>query len=527
MQKYLILFNTLKYMKSKQILYRIYYVLRNKFRKATKFSYNYSIPSISTELKLDKSIASYKSVSNDSFNFLNLSLEFKDKIDWNTLKHGKLWVYNLNYFEFLNQDGMNKDDGLSLINDYIENINTSTEGLEPFPISLRSLNWIKFLTTHKVKNQKIDDCLYSQCQILIDNLEYHLLGNHLLENGFSLLFGAYYFEDIKFYKKAKQILIAELDEQILSDGSHFELTPMYHQLMMFRVLDCLNLVLNNSIFDKELQCFLRDKAKVMCSWLKEISYKDGGIAHFNDSTDGVAPTSNMLFEYCDRLDIIVDKLPLGDCGYRSFEGNDFELKVDVGEIGPSYIPGHAHSDTFNFELRVNEKPFIVDTGISTYESNARRLDERKTSSHNTVMIDDIDQSQVWSSFRVGNRAHIIDFNAGNDFVEAVHDGYENIGIKHKREFKISDTCIDINDFIIGDLYNNYEKTAFIHFHPDILDMELKDAKLTIKNIILTIKGSKKMQLDDYMFAYGFNKLKYAKVLKITFKDKLFVNISFI
>ena len=81
--------------------------------------------------------------------------------------------------------------------------------------------------------------------ILLDNLEYHLLGNHLLENGFSLLFGAYYFQDENLYKKAKEILEKELNEQILDDGAHFELSPMYHQLMLFRVLDCINLVKHN------------------------------------------------------------------------------------------------------------------------------------------------------------------------------------------------------------------------------------------------------------------------------------------
>lgn len=35
-------------------------------------------------------------------------------------------------------------------------------------------------------------------------------------------------------------------------------------------------------------------------------------------------------------------------------------------IGPDYIPGHAHADTFNYELRIDGVPFIVDTGISTY-----------------------------------------------------------------------------------------------------------------------------------------------------------------
>ena len=83
--------------------------------------------------------------------------------------------------------------------------------------------------------------------------------------------------------------------------------------------------------------------------------------------------------------------------------------IDFGKIGPSYQPGHAHSDTFNFELIKNGNPFIVDTGVSTYEKNERRQIERSTSSHNTITIGDYEQSEVWGGFRVAKRAKILSF----------------------------------------------------------------------------------------------------------------------
>ena len=47
--------------------------------------------------------------------------------------------------------------------------------------------------------------------------------------------------------------------------------------------------------------------------------------------------------------------------------DNYELFIDVGNIGPDYQPAHAHSDTFNFELIKGDNPIFVDTGISTYE----------------------------------------------------------------------------------------------------------------------------------------------------------------
>ncbi len=514
-------------MKAKQINYRLFYMLRAKYRKLSKFSPVYSILSQTNDLVLRPSLASYESVSSDeTFTFLNVTHQFESSIDWNYLGHGKLWAYNLNYFDFLQQEGMTKEIGLSFIERFIDDIERNKEGLEPFPISLRGINWVKFVTYHDIQNTKLNDALYAQYMMLMDHLEYHLLGNHLLENGFSLLFGAYYFNDQKFYAKAKEILTSELKEQILEDGAHFELTPMYHQIMFYRVLDCLNLVTNNTLFDRELEEMLRAYAIKMRSWLVQISYEDGTIPHFNDSTDGIAPTSTMLFAYATQLGIKVDTLlPLSESGYRKIDKQGYALRVDVGEIGPSYIPGHAHSDTLNFELQVDSQPFIVDTGISTYESNERRVEERRTKAHNTVEINGLDQSQVWSSFRVANRAHIIDLKEEDDVITASHDGYADIGIFHQRSFKIADDVVQIRDLCSSD--NNKRQTcnAYLHFHPKVGEIKIMQDKIECEGVTLMIKGSKNFQLDDYMFANGFNKLLNAKVLKITFTDELLVNIE--
>src|SRR5699024_9499842 len=125
---------------------------------------------------------------------------FRDSIDWNYNKYGKLWAYNLNYFDYLQQSDITKEQGLELIHDFIDQIEDNREGLEPYPISLRGINWIVFLSRHGVEDAGIDASLYAQYQILLDNLEYHVDGNHLLENGCSLLFGACYFQDDQLWK---------------------------------------------------------------------------------------------------------------------------------------------------------------------------------------------------------------------------------------------------------------------------------------------------------------------------------------
>ncbi|HIP12201.1 MAG TPA: alginate lyase family protein [Arcobacter sp.] len=510
LSSYIRLFNTVKYLKPKQINYRLYYFARKRVRTALGKKYIFSKSTNVQTLKLQKSIHIADCYfGNQKFSFLNLEATFETTIDWNYAKHGKLWTYNLTYFDYLSQD--NQTDNILLIESFIDNIEDIKDGLEPFPISLRAINWVKYLSSQQIKNQKIDNSLYAQYYILLDNLEYHLLGNHLLENGFSLLFGAYYFQDEVLYKKAKEILEEELEEQILEDGAHFELSPMYHQIMLFRVLDCINLLRNNKWQENGLESFLGHKSELMLSWLKEMTYVNGDIPLLNDSTNGIAPKSAQLFEYAKSLGLSIKKLSLSSSGYRKVSNENYECILDIGHIGADYIPGHAHADTFNFELRVGGKPFIVDTGLSTYETNERRTLERSTASHNTVAVNGQNQSDVWGGFRVANRANIIYIEEGESFVNATHDGYKKDKILHTRKWNFDYQKVDIEDT----LSEVSEAIAKFHFHPSVNKEEIVK-KLRVNN--------KNFTVSTYSYALGFNNLRDAFVLEIPFEKDLKVSI---
>ncbi|MCF6244519.1 MAG: heparinase II/III family protein [Sulfurovum sp.] len=512
--KLILLFNTIKYLKPTQIYYRIFYVARNKIRKVAGFTYPLEVEATSTDLALEPSIVSYSSYENNRFTFLNFSTIFDKEIDWNYKKHGKLWTYNLTYFDYLFQENMTKETGLMLMNDFIDNSHTHKDALEPFPIALRGINWIKFLVKYQTKDAKIDNSLYAQYKILVDNLEYHLLGNHLLENGFSLLFAAYYFQDPLFYAKAKKILTQELEEQILSDGAHFELSPMYHQIMLFRVLDCINLVTNNNYMNKEMETLLVTKAKRMLAWLKNITFEGGEIPLFNDSTKAIAPTTSELLMYAKRLNIdYPEDVVLNESGYRKIKRDRYECIVDVGKIGPDYIPGHAHADTFSFELYIDSKPFIVDTGLSTYETNERRFDERSTSAHNTVEVSEKNSSNVWGGFRVAERSKITYLEEKDNKITATHDGYKKkMDILHTRYWAFEMDKITIKD----NLSKNAISVARLHFHPDITEPMIQNS-VSIQNNAYKIK--------EYKYADEFNKCTKALVMEIELEKEVEVKIK--
>ena len=464
-------------------------------------------------------------IEKTKFNFLNIEKDFNQEIDWNCKELGMLWAFNINYFDFLNQQTIDVKDGIRLIKDYISKDSLLKVGKASYPISLRGINWVKFLAKNKISDHKIDQALYNHYQILLCNPEYHLLGNHLLENGFSFLFGAYYFKDELMYKQALIILKTELIEQTLKDGGHFELSPMYHQTILFRVLDCIQLLKLNLWKNDDLLSFLESIASRMASWLKEVTFDNGDIPMVNDSSFGIAPSTEELLYYGERLRIQPKDTKLSDSGYRMFKNKKFELFVDIGHVGASYQPAHAHSDTFNFILYVDKQPVVVDTGVSTYEKNALRQSERSTSSHNTVKIGNTEQTQVWGGFRVAKRAKIISLSE-EDGLEATHNGYKNLGVEHTRKFDMHTNTIFIKDSFSKK--TKEQQIAYFHLHPTINDISIEDSRVCIgdKKIELNFTGGNVLvERVNYRFAAGFNKTQEGIKLKVLFQSTLETTIQ--
>jgi len=358
--------------------------------------------------------------------------------------------------------------------------------------------------------------------MLLDNIEYHLMGNHLMENGCSLLFGGIYFSDDELREKGREILINELNEQILEDGGHFERSPMYHQILLYRLMDCYNMLAVDIRKDETFKKFLKQVIERMLGWLQMVTFNDGSVPRVNDTVLGIAPKSEQLFGYARQLGIELPTVVLGESGYRMIKKNNFELFIDVGEIGPDYIPGHAHSDTLSFVLHINECPFIVDTGISTYEESERRITERSTAAHNTVIVNGEEQTEVWKSFRVGRRAHITDLNEGSNFITAEHDGFKHVGIRHTRRFEWNKNKLHINDLISGKV--DADAAAYFHFHPSVKVNKTENGVIANKGR-LTFDGHNQFRISTYHFAEEFNILKSALVVEVHFNKSLETTIS--
>jgi len=512
-------------LKPVQVRYQLLYRMPSGTRRIKRFRYRSSMAVTSSPVKLRPWIPKPLAADGNTFSFLNREMDMGTRIRWDEAANGKLWTYHLNYMDYLLQKGMTTEEGTRYIMEFIRDFPGNGTGKEPYPISLRGINWIKFLMAHQIRDRLIDHSLFTQYRMLKNHPEYHLMGNHLLENGLSLLFGSVYFRDQGLYALAGKILAAELPEQVLSDGAHFELSPMYHQVILDRLLDGINLLKHNPVFDDQgpLLALMTEKASLMLGWLERIIFSDGTIPLFNDSTFGIAPSTSDLYAYAERLQIPVRKTRLGQSGYRAVNFNKYEIRLDVGEVGPTYQPGHAHADTLNFELYHRGKPLIVDTGTSTYEKNSRRMLERGTAPHNTVQVDGLNSSEVWGGFRVARRASIVHLREEENTIEADHDGYSRLGVTHHRRFHFDPDHIQITDKLSGS--SRHEGTARLHFHPSV-QPEIEDHMVRFQGGTISFNGAKQVSLATFHYAPQFNTLLPAKAVEITFSGKLSTTITF-
>lgn len=479
------LFYTVRDLEKTQIVYQLLIRVRKP-----KFLYS-TAPLHQTVCLKTEFIDKYTILQDDSFSFLNLNHQFSD---WNYDGNGALFAYNQNYFDFINQKDISVDDACKWIDKFIEEIPTINQGLDPYPIALRGINWVKFFTIHpECISREREDSLWSQLKLLEKKLEYHLLGNHLLEDAFSLYIGAVYFEDAKLLKKAEKLLCEQLKEQTLNDGGHYEQSPMYHCILLDRLLDCINFRRTD---------LLVAYAQKQIGWLKSICYSDGSFPLLNDSAFGIAPTPAQILDYAIRLGIDNEPTPLSDSGYRKMSGGGIEAIIDIGSIKASYQPGHSHADTFNFELRIDGKPFVVDTGISTYEKNARRQYERGTMAHNCVVVDGKNSSEVWGGFRVGKRAKVTILEDSPTYVKAYHSGYKK---KCYRTFSMVDGRFIVEDQFEGDAI------SYLHLPADV-DLD----RIKIENSLsIEIKNGKASKEYNTFYDILILEIHFCNYLKIS------------
>ena len=464
----LVYWHTVRYLRISQILWRLWYRIynptidcRNPPQARERYAY------WQTHVTRDYSLLSPQRVR-----FLNVEADISSENIWNDWGKSKLWLYNLHYFDDLNAINavVRVDWHRVLIERWVsENPPGVGNGWEPYPTSLRVVNWIKWLASGNAPTPLMQQSLATQVRWLEKKLEFHILGNHLLANAKALCFAGLYFfgeEADRWWARGLRILQDQLKEQILSDGGHFELSPMYHLIVLEDLLDIVQLC---RIYERPAPRFLTVALPRMCFWSQVMRHPDGEIPFFNDATFGVAGTPGELDSYASDFGVITKKLVsprqyLPSSGYLKISDRGATLFADLAAVGPDYLPGHAHADTLSFELSLGLRRVVVNGGTSVYGTDHERQRQRATTAHSTVTIDGESSSEVWGGFRVARRARVEQVKVSDGqrlWASGAHDGYKRFSGSpvHHREWRFAENSLEVVDEITG----NGEHAVDINF----------------------------------------------------------------
>lgn len=358
------------------------------------------------------------------FSFAGTQLPWED-IDLLGHNVSDLWTFHLHYFAEAPSLAQQDDLSVRVLHEWVdrwigEACFPQSPGWHPYPTSVRIENWLlaaAVLASHGKPRQRstlqlIMKYLPQQLEYLSRRTEDHLSGNHLVRNALALWVGGSVLRvhgAEKWRKIGGKLLEDTASSQVLSDGMHYERSPMYHG-------EVLRAYLIASFLDEPGSGSLQAVQDVIPRMLKvmvDMQAPDGHYCRFNDSADGVVPPPIALRKLASRLGWPVPEpakgittLPASGYGvYRGTEDGCF-LVFDFGRPGASEQPGHVHCDALSIELFLGDSPFFVNSGVSGYGGEALRVLQRSTAGHNTVVIDQRNQSEIWSTFRTGRMAHV-------------------------------------------------------------------------------------------------------------------------
>ena len=427
------------------------------------------------------------------FTFLNQCRHLGNgRVEWEAHGMPRLWQYQLHYADYVRtlahgarcSESAWAGRALELIEDWIAaNPPGRRPGWEPYPLSLRAVNWcaaLAMLATGAVGEREtaIAASLAAQGRFLARHLEWHLGGNHLLKNAKALILLGVALdcpEAPAWRARGMRILLAEVRRQVLADGGHYERSPLYHGIVMEDLLDVLALAAGHrgALLADGARAALRDAARRMAAWLARMRHPDGGLPLFNDCVLSGDPQPAELLAYSAR---VLEEEPaaggtvaLSTSGYYVLERGAGRAIVDCGAVGPDELPAHAHADTLSFELSWAGRRVVVDGGTAGYALDDLRRYLRSTAAHNTVRVDEVEQSEVWASHRVGRRARptgarIVEAGSHLAFAGA-HDGYARLGVMHHRHVVATDDLWVVVDELRGRGRHRFE--SFLHLHPDL------------------------------------------------------------
>lgn len=361
-------------------------------------------------------------------------------------------------------------------------------------VALRALNWaiaadvINDGDDGRTPLTAVYASIFAHGHFIERHLEnkYEVTSNHFLSNVVGLYAVGVLFRDLpsgrRWLARCREWLETEMRVQVLDDGADYESSVPYHRLVTelflsgWRLAECEG---------QPLSAAYRGKLETMVEFFEAVLRPGGLMPQIGDADDGRVQIASDYGQWCPQdgrhlvaaasavlhrrpavaLDqwaeweaawwgaslpaetIVtqdVDRL-FPDAGLAVIKHGSTCLLVTNARVGTNGFGNHKHNDLLSFEFVDRGIPLIVDPGSYVYTSNpAERNRFRATASHNTVVIDGVEQNEfkdewLFRMFEKAKPQHLsFEVAGGKAAYRGSHDGYERLPspVTHERSFTL-------------------------------------------------------------------------------------------
>lgn len=408
---------------------------------------------------------------------LSLTAPVGRAMEWTALDRlplPKLWRFSAHYHEFLVE--LIEQDEWGLIEEALDAwliaypSPSKAFAWHPYCVSRRIPVWaalLRFSALSESLRSRLIDSLGRQARYLSRRFERDLGGNHLWDNARALLIAGHLFDGETpaiWRRLGKNWLERCLEEQLSverehEDREHEERSPGYQVDLARGLEECAHWIERG---DPAFAERLRRVSESMNKFLDAIRHPDGVVPLFGDTTLDVAGTISAPRS--------ARRGPRWIGSYHILEEPNHFVVFDSGDLGPDHLPAHSHADLLTLEMSLFGQRAIVDRGVFAYEGE-RRGEFRRSEAHNVLIVDGRPLADVWSSFRMGRRGHVLGRASGlsaggGSWVRAWHDAYLGAGVLVERILFSHPEGILVSAHVVTRRRSRvHEAREFIHWSP--------------------------------------------------------------
>lgn len=384
-------------------------------------------------------------------------------------------------------------------------------------VAFRAVNWmfaLNMISSYVVNEEqfveKVAKSLFQHGFFIRNNLEKVIpkSNNHYASNIVGLLYLGCLFNDTTTGKSwrdfANHEFINEVRQQVFPSGVHYENSVSYHRMMTemlsypLYMLQRLNYAVPDDVYDRinamyayvatytkpnSLAPLLADNDDGRFLPFIRRDFRQHGYLFDKNSLENriIGKGVGFLFtrpmgesRFYDEIGVAI--LKSNNCFYILINNSGYSCTPNPtkAEVGT-----HTHNDQLSFELNINGQDLIVDAGAYLYTSSIKKRDEfRKTSKHNTIVVDEEEQNEFVAPFVLKRNVAI---NGLNKICDSRYSG-EYMTIKgqmhHKRLFEIENNKLYITD-IVTKKGDGHQVKAYFHLGKDVIATQIANNKVIL------------------------------------------------